>query len=58
MPELIKSGKPIEEATKVAIMIHGRGANASSILSLSQYLNLDEFALLAPQAPRWFLVSL
>ena len=50
MPELIQSGKPIEEATKVAIMIHGRGATAASILSLSQYLNLDEFALLAPQA--------
>jgi phospholipase/carboxylesterase len=50
MPELIHSGKPIEEATKVAIMIHGRGANAASILSLSQYLDLDEFALLAPQA--------
>lgn len=50
MPELIHSGKPIEEATKVAIMVHGRGATAASILSLSQYLNLDEFALLAPQA--------
>ncbi|MCH6201746.1 alpha/beta hydrolase [Aquiflexum sp. LQ15W] len=50
MPELIHSGKSIEEATKVAIMIHGRGATSASILSLSQYLNLDEFALLAPQA--------
>lgn len=50
MPELKNSGKPIEEATKVAILIHGRGASAASILSLSQYLNLDEFALLAPQA--------
>lgn len=50
MHEVIQSGKPIEEATKVAIMIHGRGAKAATILSLSQYLNLDEFALLAPQA--------
>ncbi|MCH6236211.1 alpha/beta hydrolase [Cognataquiflexum rubidum] len=59
MPELIHSGKSIEEATKVAIMIHGRGATSASILSLSQYLNLDKFALLAPQAPggSWYPYS-
>jgi phospholipase/carboxylesterase len=59
MPEVIKSGKPIKEASKVAIMIHGRGANAASILSLKQYLNLDDFALLAPQAPgnSWYPYS-
>lgn len=50
MPEVIYSGKPFDEATKVAIMIHGRGASAESILGLKQYLNLDEFVLLAPQA--------
>lgn len=50
MSEIIISGKPINEATKVVIMIHGRGANSASILSLKQYLNLDDFSLLAPQA--------
>lgn len=59
MPEVTKAGVPLEQATKVAIMIHGRGANAASILSLSQYLNLEEFALLAPQAPgsSWYPYS-
>jgi phospholipase/carboxylesterase len=59
MPEVTKAGKPLDQAKKVAIMIHGRGANAASILSLSQYLNLEEFALLAPQAPggSWYPYS-
>ena len=50
MPEIKSAGKPITEAKKAAILIHGRGASASSILSLSDYLNLSDFALLAPQA--------
>ncbi|MCS4435117.1 alpha/beta hydrolase [Aquiflexum gelatinilyticum] len=59
MAEIIRSGKPLDESSKVAIMIHGRGANTSSILGLKQYLNLDEFALLAPQAPggTWYPYS-
>lgn len=50
MNELIQAGKPIAQAEKVAILLHGRGASAQSILSLQQYLNMEEFALLAPQA--------
>ncbi len=50
MPEIKTAGKPLNEAKKAAILIHGRGASASSILSLSNYLKLDDFALLAPQA--------
>jgi phospholipase/carboxylesterase len=50
MPEVTEAGKPIDQASKVAVMIHGRGANAASILGLSQHLNLDDFALIAPQA--------
>lgn len=59
MPEVKHEGKAIEAANKVAIMIHGRGASAASILGLSQYLNLDGFALLAPQAPggSWYPYS-
>lgn len=43
------------------IMLHGRGADAESILSLSDLLDVNDFALLAPQAtnhswyPRSFL---
>ena len=31
-------------------MIHGRGATAESILSLASYLDLTDYAILAPQA--------
>lgn len=44
------SGKDISEAKKVLIMIHGRGGNASDILSLASHLNVEEYALFAPQA--------
>ncbi len=50
MPELRKEGVNLGQAKKAAILIHGRGAGASSILGLKEYLNLDEFGLLAPQA--------
>ncbi len=50
MTELKQIGVPLEEAKKAAILIHGRGASAASILSLKDYLKLEDFALLAPQA--------
>lgn len=50
MHDVTHRGLPIEQAKKAAILIHGRGATAQSILSLSTQLRLDEFALLAPQA--------
>ncbi len=43
-------GRPLGEAGKAMIMVHGRGANAPDILSLADYLNVPGFALLAPQA--------
>ncbi|GAA5083921.1 dienelactone hydrolase family protein [Chryseobacterium ginsengisoli] len=43
-------GKSLNEAEKVLIMIHGRGVSAQDILSLSQHLNVKDYALLAPQA--------
>ena len=59
MSEIIYQGLPLEEAKKVAIMIHGRGASAESILGLAPYLQLDDFALVAPQAPgnSWYPYS-
>jgi phospholipase/carboxylesterase len=48
--EVVARGRKLGEAEKVLIMIHGRGANAEDILSLSAYLNVSEFTLLAPQA--------
>ncbi len=44
------AGKPLEEATKVMVMIHGRGSSARDILSVSQYIQDNNFAFIAPEA--------
>jgi phospholipase/carboxylesterase len=51
--EIISSGKKLAEARKVLIMLHGRGASAEDILRLAPYLNVEDFALLAPQATNY-----
>ncbi|MCU7547602.1 dienelactone hydrolase family protein [Chitinophagaceae bacterium LB-8] len=57
--QLITGGKDITEATKVLLMIHGRGGSAQDILSLSSYLEVADFTLLAPQATNntWYPYS-
>lgn len=50
MSEIKRKGLPLAEAKRALIMIHGRGATAESILSLSSHLNLTDYAILAPQA--------
>src|SRR5689334_6644720 len=57
--KIITAGKPLKQANKALIMIHGRGANAEDILSLSNYLNVDDYALIAPQATNntWYPFS-
>jgi phospholipase/carboxylesterase len=50
MSEIKKKGLSLHQAKKAVIMIHGRGATAESILSLSSYLNIADYAILAPQA--------
>lgn len=58
---IVYSGTPLDKAQKALIMLHGRGGDAESILSLSRFLNVSGYALLAPQAtnhtwyPRSFL---
>lgn len=47
---IISSGSHLKDAKKVLIMIHGRGGSAEDILSLANFLNVKDFALLAPQA--------
>ncbi|MEZ4900955.1 MAG: phospholipase [Spirosomataceae bacterium] len=46
----IWAGQPLAQAKRVLIMTHGRGANAPSILTLAQELDVADFALVAPQA--------
>jgi phospholipase/carboxylesterase len=50
------AGVPLSEARAAMIMIHGRGAAADNILSLSTELSADGFAFLAPQAAgyQWY----
>ena len=59
MKNVITAGTPLAEARKVLIMIHGRGAAAQDILSLSRHLDVEDFALLAPQADgnSWYPLS-
>jgi phospholipase/carboxylesterase len=62
LKNIVSAGKPLKEAGKALILIHGRGAGADDILSLATHLNVPDFALLAPQAtnstwyPHSFLV--
>jgi phospholipase/carboxylesterase len=46
--QIIKAGK--SNADKALILLHGRGASAHDILSLTSNLNTDNFAFYAPQA--------
>jgi phospholipase/carboxylesterase len=50
MNNTIITGAPLTQDSKVLIMVHGRGASAQDILSVANYLNVDGFTLIAPQA--------
>jgi phospholipase/carboxylesterase len=56
---IVTAGVPAEQAKKALIMIHGRGASAESIIPLSNYLNLKDVAIFAPQAEKhsWYPTS-
>jgi len=43
-------GPPIEDATGVVILLHGRGGSAEDILSLAGLIKLSQLTYLAPQA--------
>lgn len=47
---IVTAGSPLERATIAMIMLHGRGASASDILSLADELGNTDVAYLAPQA--------
>jgi len=56
---IIAAGKELTATSKVLILLHGRGGSAEDILSLSSYLNVNDFTLLAPQATNntWYPYS-
>lgn len=57
--QLIEVGKPLTQAKKALIMLHGRGASAEDILSLRTHLPVDDFYVVAPQATNctWYPYS-
>ena len=61
--QVIHAGAPLEGASKVMILLHGRGASAADIIRLGSNLiesgNPDDVAFLAPQAANstWYPIS-
>lgn len=57
--QIISAGKELKDASKVLIMLHGRGGSAEDILSFAKGLHVPDFALLAPQATNhtWYPYS-
>lgn len=51
MEPLVKAGKDLPQAAKVAIILHGRGGNAAGMKGLIEVLHVPDFAFLIPQAP-------
>ena len=45
------AGAPLHRARAVMVALHGRGADAASILSLAEVLAQPDIAFLAPEAP-------
>jgi phospholipase/carboxylesterase len=56
---IVTGGKKLADATKALIMIHGRGGSAEDILSVATHLDVNEYALVAPQAANntWYPFS-
>lgn len=48
--ELVTAGPPPEQASGVALLIHGRGATAESMLPLGEMIGLPGICYVAPQA--------
>lgn len=48
--QILRRGSQTGEARAGLIMLHGRGATAESILALAEELDIEETAVLAPQA--------
>ncbi|MET0636510.1 MAG: dienelactone hydrolase family protein [Chitinophagaceae bacterium] len=55
----LRAGADPDSSGKALVMIHGRGGSASDILQLANHLPVEEFSLIAPQAPgnTWYPYS-
>ena len=56
---IITAGVSLNEAERILIMLHGRGARAEDIIPLSHYLNLGNTHIIAPEATNntWYPYS-
>ncbi len=56
---VLQTGVPLDQAKAVMILVHGRGASARDILSLTTEFERDDITYLAPQAPggTWYPYS-
>jgi phospholipase/carboxylesterase len=57
--EYITAGAKPSQAKGAVIMLHGRGSTAQNIAGLATHLNLDDYAIYAPQATNnsWYPLS-
>ncbi len=57
--QTVSRGLPLGEARQVMILVHGRGASATNILTLADHLAVKDFHLIAPQAQEhtWYPFS-
>lgn len=57
--DIRRSGRPLDGASRVLILLHGRGGSAEDIIGLARHLSVDGFTLLAPQATNhtWYPYS-
>jgi len=53
---LVTAGTPLDEADAAAVLVHGRGATARSIVQMAREFHREGVAYLAPQASRntWY----
>lgn len=57
--EIVWAGKKLKDAKRALILLHGRGASPEDILQLTNYLNVEEYVVLAPHATNhtWYPYS-
>jgi phospholipase/carboxylesterase len=57
--QYITAGKPANQAKAALVMIHGRGGTAANIVGLARELEVNDFAIYAPQATNntWYPYS-
>jgi len=59
MTRVLRAGPPPATARLTAILVHGRGASASDIMTVAPAIGADDIAFLAPEAPdhTWYPYS-